>query len=266
MYNGQANTLMMATVLFGRAAAARQHWNRAALWLALAALIKSYLIGLALVLLILYPRKFALRFVAFLTLGLLLPFAAQSPDYVLRQYQGWLHHLSDSTELMRDRLRSFDYLMWRYGLPISATTFNLLGVVTGGAVLGLSLIDARRGIGHRELLTRVFLLFSVWTVLFGPATEACTYIAVGPALAWSVLDAWQRRLPWPARGWLLVSLFFMGPAVTDMVGPGRHLAYAFASQPLGALMYVAYLLCDRPAPGATQRDVAAPPQALPRAA
>src|SRR5262249_4237528 len=82
MYNGQANLIMLGSVLLGLADAAGRRWNRAAGWIALATLIKGYPLALALLLSALYPRRFAPRFAAALSLGLMLPFAVQRPDYV----------------------------------------------------------------------------------------------------------------------------------------------------------------------------------------
>ncbi len=243
MYNGQANLLMLGCVLFGLSAAARDLWNRAALWLALATLIKGYPLALALLLSALYLRQFALRYVLFLAAGLLLPFATQAPGLVLEQYASWYHHLTDSTSLMRERLRSIDYFFLCYNMPISPRTFMLLGLLGGVGTLGVCLLWARRLTEPRVLLTRVYLLFAAWVVLFGPATETCSYVIMGPAIAWAVVEAFHLPGNLPRRALLLGSLFLMGPSVTDLVGQTlRNLAYEYATQPLGAGLFVGLLL------------------------
>jgi hypothetical protein len=243
MYNGQANLIMLGTVLLGLSAAARGQWNRAALWLALATLIKGYPLALALLLSALYLRQFAPRYALFLAAGLLLPFATQSPDTVAEQYASWYHHLTDSTTIMRERLRSVDYVFLCYKMPISPGTFMLMGVLGGAGTLGTCLLWARRLSEPRALLTRVYLLFAVWVVLFGPATETCTYVILGPAVGWAIVEAFGGP-GGVARRWLLLgSLFLMGPSVTDLVGPTlRNLAYDYAAQPVGALLFLALLL------------------------
>jgi hypothetical protein len=243
MYNGQANLIMLGTTLLGLSAAARGHWNRAGLWLALATLIKGYPLALALLLSALYLRQFALRYALFMAAGLLLPFATQPPNVVAEQYASWYRHLTDSTTIMRERLRSIDYIFLCYKLPISPRTFMLLGVLGGAGALGVCLLWVRRLTEPRALLTRVYLLFAVWVVLFGPATETCTYVILGPASGWATVEAFHARGGLMRRALLLCSLFLMGPSVTDLVGQTlRKLAYEYAAQPVGALLFLALLL------------------------
>jgi hypothetical protein len=243
----------------------REHWNRAALWLTLAVLIKGYPLALALLLCALYPRRFAPRFGLCLAAGLLLPFATQAPATVTEQYASWFRHMADSTSLMRERQRSLDFLLFRYGYPISPRLFMLLGLATGAGVLGLSLLWVRRLRDPRALLTRVFLLFATWVVLCGPTTESCTYVIMAPAIAWALVEAYERG-EWVGCAVLALSLFLMGPSTTDLVGATlRHCAYLYAAQPLGALLFLAHLLTrPRSAPAAVGATV--PESALRRAA
>src|SRR5439155_11808319 len=119
--------------------------------------------------------------------------ALQTPDVVATQYASWFAHLGDSTSILRERLRSLDHLLQIYGEPISPQLFTALGMLAGAAVLGLSALQTWRTADLRERLTFTFLLFSVWAVLFGPATESCTYIVMAPAVAWALVEAFQRR-------------------------------------------------------------------------
>jgi len=249
LYNGQANIIMLGVMLLGLAAAAQHRWNWAAGWLALATLIKGYPVALALLLATLYPRRFPLRFAVALAAGLLLPFAAGSPTTVIDQYSHWFAHLQDSTTIMRERLRSIDHLFVVYNHPLSSQGFLLLEFLAGLTVLGLSLLHAQRTDDTRQQLTRTFQLFAIWVVLFGPATESCTYVVLAPALAWSLVEAYRRPLPWFGRSMLVASLVMMGPVVTDLFGNTvRNFANEHGSQPLGALLFAAWLL----APGRRQ--------------
>jgi hypothetical protein len=258
MYNGQANLIMLGTILLGLSAAARERWNRAALWIALATLVKGYPLALALLLSALYLRQFALRYVLFLAAGLLLPFATQPPDTVAEQYASWFRHLTDSTTLMRERLRSIDYIFLQYRVPISPRTFLLMGFIGGAASLVVCLYWARRLPEARALLTRVYQLFAVWAVLFGPATETCSYVILGPAIAWAVVEAFAVPRNLARRVLLLASLFLMGPSVTDLVGQTlRQMAYDYAAQPVGAVLFLAHLLTQRTRSGAVASS--APP-------
>jgi hypothetical protein len=260
LYNGQANLMMLGSLLLGMAAAGEGKWNRAALWIAWATLIKGYPLALAMILVVLFPRQFAGRFVASLLAGLLLPFAAARPAVVAMQYQGWWHHLRDSTEIMRERLRSIDQLFVVYGDPLSERTFALLGALAGVAVLLACVSVARRSSSGRQTVFWVFLLFSLWVLLFGPATEACTYVVAAPAVSWAIVEAWHRHAWWLERAVLVASLLMMGPMVTDLFGKLiRNFSNEHGSQPAGGLLLLAWLIVewrrtstgDRPAVAST---------------
>jgi hypothetical protein len=243
MYNGQANVFMLGVLLLGLAAAATERWNQAAGWLALATLIKGYPLALALLLAALHPRRFAFRFTAALSLGLLLPFATQSPTVVADQYMSWFEHLRASTTIMRERLRSLDHLLAIYHHPLGPQVFLLVQCLAGLAVLGLCLLHARRTMDLRHQLTMTFLLFAAWVVLFGPATETCTYVIIAPAIAWTLVEELSRSSSYLTRWLLFASLLLMGPLITDFAGPVvRRFANEHGSQPIGALLYLAYLL------------------------
>src|SRR5262249_16685801 len=160
-------------------------WNWAAAWLALATLVKGYPLALALLLAVLYFRRIAWRFVAALGLGLLLPFALQRPGIVAAQYRSWFARRHESTDIMRERLCSLDHLFALGGHELAPRTWLLIQLLSGLAVLVLCLLQCRRPTDARQRLNWSFLLFSIWAVLFGPATEACTYAVVAPALAWA---------------------------------------------------------------------------------
>jgi hypothetical protein len=243
MYNGQANLVVVAAILFGLSAAARDRWNAAAGWLSLATLIKGYPLALGLLLVVLYPRRFALRYVAALALGLLLPFGTQWPRVVIAQTLSWIGHLRHSTLLMRERLRSFDNLLEVHHHPLAPKTFALVGLAAGAVVLALCWFQTRRTAEARTRLVSILLLFSVWVVLFGPATEACTYVVMAPAIAWALLDVFRRPSGWPSRCALVASLLLMGPAATDFFGPAvRLFANQHGSQSLGAVLFLVHLL------------------------
>ncbi|HUY91697.1 MAG TPA: glycosyltransferase 87 family protein [Pirellulales bacterium] len=272
MYNSQANLMMLGSVLLGLASAAEGRWNRAAAWLAWATLIKGYPLALAMLVAGIYPRQFALKYVAALGLGLLLPFAAQHPQLVEWQYANWFAHLADSTALMRERLRTIDYLFVLYGRPLEPAAFAVIEAIAGAAVFGLCLVCTRQATDARRRLSGAFEWFALWVVLFGPATESCTYVVAAPVIAWRVLDALRRPNCGPTIALLAASLLMMGPLVTDMFGKLiRNFANEHGSQPIGAILLAGYLLsqmrASRPADDLTEqpwrREVLAMPGGAP---
>jgi hypothetical protein len=246
MYIGQANLAMIGAVLLGLGAVQDGRWNQSAGWLAWATLVKGYPLALALILAAMYPRRLAGRFLAALGLGLLLPFAAQRPAVALAQYASWWGHLHDSAHLFRERLRSIDHLFQLGGYPLTPQAFALLGLAAGGVVLGVCLWQALQSGDPRQQLTRCFVLFGVWVVLFGPATESCTYAVMAPAAAWTLVDAFRRRTGWGIRLLLAASLLMMGLLSMDTFGQTvRNFANAHGVQPLGALLFLGCLVADR---------------------
>jgi len=87
--NGQSNVILIALLLASTAAVQAGRWNLAAGCVALATLFKVYPIVLGLLLALVFPRKFTVRFLLALVLGLSLPFLLQRSDYVARQYVHW---------------------------------------------------------------------------------------------------------------------------------------------------------------------------------
>jgi hypothetical protein len=245
MHIVQANLVMLGALLFGVTAASAENWTRAACWCAIATLIKGYPLAFALLVAALFPRRFLARYVLALALGLVLPFAAHRPDFVTQQYQSWLTHLHESTVLMRERLRTLEHLFSIYGHSFSPHTFLLVQSLAGLAILGICLLDAKKGAGLRRRLHIAFQLFACWVVLFGPATESCTYIVIAPVVAWTLIEAFRRRIPWTRRVLLICSFLMMGPLTTDIVPPViRNFANEHGSQPIGALLFTTCLLVE----------------------
>jgi hypothetical protein len=243
LYNGQANLLMLGAILLALAAAAGQRWNRAAGWLAAATLIKGYPIALAMLVIALFPRRLGLRYALALIIGLALPFAFQRPAIVASQYASWWAHLQDSTVIMRERLRTVEHLFALYGHALAPRTVLAFQVLGGGLVLALCLFHAWQVPNLRSCLNVTFLLFCLWTALLGPATESCTYAVMGPAVAWALVDVWSRPTRVTTRMLVAGCLLLMGPATTDMVGLTlRNFANTHGSQPIGALLFLAFLL------------------------
>ena len=246
MHNGQATLILLGAILLGLTAAATEHWNVAALCLAMATLIKGYPLALALVLAVLYPRRFTVRYVAALGLGMALPLAVQTPSQAAAQTVNWIRHLTMSTGVTRGEVsRSFDSLFDVFGIGIGNHTYLVLEMLAGVAVLGLSLWQVRHSTNPRVVLTRVYVLFAIWVVLFGPATESCTYVVAAPAIAWVLVEAFDRPARWSTRLLLVASLLLMGPLVTDLPGHTiRMFAVAHGSQPIGALLFLGCVLAQ----------------------
>lgn len=209
LHNGQSNALVIGLVLAGVAAVARERWNLAAGFIALATLLKLYPLAIGLLLVGLYPRKFAARLAIALGIGLLLPFLMAPPGYVLRQYADWVNYLNvDDRTLLPINLwmRDFRLLCRVWLVTPSPAVYLLIQVCTGGAIAGFCLAAARRGWSRRDVLTLLTGLGCCWMTLFGPGTEANTYVLLAPSLALALVNAWSGDCARWRRG-LLTGIF-----------------------------------------------------------
>src|SRR6185312_6748595 len=91
--NGQANTHVAGLMLWGCVLAGRGRWTVAALLIAGAALFKGYPIALGGLLLLLAPLRFGIPLAIGVGIGIVLPAAFQSTDYVMEQYRYLLANL-----------------------------------------------------------------------------------------------------------------------------------------------------------------------------
>jgi hypothetical protein len=247
LHNGQANLLMMGMTLLGMTAAARGRWWPAAALIAGAVFIKGYPAALGLLLSALFPRLFAARFVAMIGVGLAIPFLVQSPGSVAAQYHSWMSHLVISQgDINRERQRALDNLLEVIGLPVSPAVFLLMGAAAGLAVFALCRLDAVQIADHPERLVRVVMLYAMWVVLFGPATETCTHVVFAPFAAYLLAEAIERRAGWFTCGGLAVGLALSGPSGTDVLGSGvRQFVNANGVQQIGELVLLGFLLAGR---------------------
>jgi hypothetical protein len=245
LHNGQANLLMIGCLLGALAAAAGERWNRAACLLAAATLIKGYPLALALLLAAVWWRRFAMPYLGALAAGLLLPFATKPTAFVLAQYSCLANHLFASEHLMRERLRSIDYLLQVSGCPVNPSQFALMGLMAGLVALAATLAYARKQSDRRAVLAYIYMVFAAWVVLFGPATESCTYAVLGPALAWGLVETYRSGRIWGGRVALTASLFLTALVGTDLfVGAVRDFSNEHGGQPVGGILFVAFVAAE----------------------
>ncbi len=243
--NGQSNGLVTGFLLVALAAAAAESWNVAGLYASLACLLKVYPIAIGLLLALLYPRKLAARLLLALVVGLALPFVFQQPPYVLRQYCDWFLLLWNDDRKEWPLLianRDFWLLCRVWHIPLSAGAYLAVQLSAALAVAGTCLASHRAAWPKRKVLMLALALGTCWMMLFGPATESSTYMILGPALAWTVLEAWLlKRATW-IQTLLVLSfgLFF----VSWIAGafPGTARVHALGLQPLATLLLLTCVL------------------------
>jgi len=236
MMDVQLTILTLSCLLCAAAAAAQKRWNVAALACALAVCLKAYPLAFALVLSVLFPRRFAGRFVLLLLVCLALPFALQSHGYVLRQYGEWI--CFGLNQRRGEHFADFMQVCRCWGQPITLSTYQMVQVASGAGIALVCTVQRWRQVSHGRLVSLAFQLCCGWMLVFGPATEPPTYILLAPALAGATLLAWAT----PQRSWyrLAISLSFavLAAAQLQLLFPFKRMVHGVAGHPLAALLFL----------------------------
>jgi len=243
--NGQSNPLMLGLLLLAVTGAAAERWTIAALGVALASLFKGYPVAIGLLLAALYPRRFTLRFALALAGCAALPFVLQRPDYVAGQYASWFDHLLHEPRYgwMEAWYCDFRLLCRVWFVPLGVHAYLAIQLVTAAGIAAVCLAAQRGGWAPRRVLSLVFGLTCCWITVFGLSTESATYILLGPALAWALVEARLEKRA-PATRALLVCSY--GLLVTTQIAawfPGMvQRVRELGSQPFAGLLLFGALL------------------------
>jgi len=195
VFNAQLNPLVCALMLAGIAAVAHGRYNLAAAALAGATMVKVYPLALGLLLCVVEPRRFTPRLVLALAIGTGLPFALQSPEYVVHQFADWCTRLGvdDRTAMpIHQGYHDFQKLLRRWGLPIELGAYRVVELAAGCAAAALVWWGRRRGWDRGRQVQACAGLGFVWCTLFGPATESATYMLLAPMAAYAVVAVTGR--------------------------------------------------------------------------
>jgi hypothetical protein len=204
--NGQPNALVIGCLLFGAAAVVRARWNLAAASLAVPVLFKVYPIAVVLLIALAQPRRLGWRVALAVGVGLLLPFACQQHEFVAQAYGSWIDQVASDTR--RDVAPEFGYrdffgLARVLGFTFSTHVYELVQLATALLLAGTVVRGRQLGWKTNRLVRIAVDLGCCWVILFGPATESCTYTQLAPTLAFAALEAWQDARNTRSR-WLIV--------------------------------------------------------------
>jgi hypothetical protein len=243
--NGQANLLLAGLLLAGVTAAGQKRWGLVSCCLVLACLFKLYPLAVALLLLAVFPRQLALRFPLALAAGLAVPFLLQPADYAARQYVNWvtnLYHDDRSAYALDTCYRDMWQLCRLWHLPVGRLGYLWIQLAAAALAAAVCLAGRWAGWTRPRLLTTLLALGSCWMILFGPATESCTYVLLAPSLAWAVLESWEEGRPAWARGGLAASYGLLLAAFLAGWFPFASRVHALGLHPMGALIFLTVLL------------------------
>ena len=245
--NGQANVLVIATLMAAVAAVREQRWNLATAMLTIAFICKVYPIAFIMLLIVLYPRHLLWRVSLAILASLLLPFVAQNWDYVVDQNRKWIVLL-----LADDRTNAHDVNKHRdlwllidiCQLPVTRFTYRIMQVAGGAGIALLLWIRQRQGWDEKHLLTSALGLGVSWILVLGPVVESSTFQLLAPSLAWSLV-ALLRAPVWSARSLVLggsTLLFILAAAIGSFGNTAKF--HVIAIHPMASMLYFVYLLTE----------------------
>jgi hypothetical protein len=239
---GQANLMLLMLLLVATAVALQSQWWMCAFCASLSVYWKIYPVVFALLLTTIFPNKLALRM--FLTLGglFVISILLHKPSYVLREYGSWLVHLAS------DRRRGNEYYgKWRdcylllrlIGIPISMMWWKLVEAIAGLIAAAICLVERIRRQSHVTLVFGAMSLAIIWMLLFGPATEAATYVLIAVPSAYLLIFGWSQASETGLRA--TSTLTYVGFVAADVLNSWFHIKediyLVHAIQPCFALCF-----------------------------
>jgi hypothetical protein len=155
---------------------------------------KIYPIAFALLLAVVFPKKLIFRILLMLVGLFVVSLFLQKPSYMLQQYSDWLVNLASDRRRAHEyygRWRDFYLLLRLLGIPISAMWWTVMEVTAGAVAAAICLLGTVRHWPRATVLLGAMSLAIVWMLLFGPATEAATYVLIAVPSAYLVIAGWS---------------------------------------------------------------------------
>lgn len=192
--NGQATVPMAGAMLHAAACIARQRWNGAAFWLVLALVLKPIAVPFVMLAAVLHRPLWSRTAVGFV-LAALLPFACQTPEYVVDQYRQFGRMLAVAYDLGDHDAWAQGFAALRiWGLDTPRPVQTLVRLTTAaGALVLLWKLSAK--LSRPKFVMALYTVATIWTMLFNPRTENNTYMMMGPILGWLAAGIDRDRLP-----------------------------------------------------------------------
>lgn len=212
--NGQCNALLCAMSLLAIIAFRRERWTLAALAVTVAVLFKVYPLSLGLLLAILEPRRFGVRFALVLAAGLALPYCLRPADYVTEQYRALAARVDGDDRTTFPVIygyRDFQMLTRVVGIPLTRPKYQVVELLVAAGFAGVVALGRFRGWARDRTVWACGALSACWMTVFGPATESSTYIILAPWLAQATVDAsarpvWRRAFAYGSFALFAVSM------------------------------------------------------------
>jgi hypothetical protein len=245
--SAHTNAFLAGLIMIAFAAVCLERWTIPAVALAVAVHWKVYPIVAGMLLMLLFPRRFAWRFILALVILGLVPFLFQKPSYVIDQYWLWYDTRTADNRLaysLNIAPRDLWFVLVRAAeLPISQSVYRAIQAVVGLAIAGYCLWGRVNNLPTERLLAGTFSLVCAWMTLLGPASELYTYLLVAPAVSFELVAAFSKRSDPISRSLLVAAfLFLLGAILRVAFFPRYENVYVLSLQPVGALFFLVYAL------------------------
>lgn len=187
--NAQANLLLLGLLMGSLVRFAEQRYTLCGFLLAFAISLKIYPIALALLLLLIQPKKLLIPLIIGMLLIAGLPFVFQDAGYVIEQYQSWIQSTTGDLRIDRDisdTNRDVWLLIRITHFPLEYTGYQILQLFTALSLAAWTWFNRHAIMNVASANDRLIQLFSLaitWMLVFGPASESSTYALVAPTLA-----------------------------------------------------------------------------------
>ena len=259
--NGQVNPLVTGLLLTALTTADCGRFTLAAFCVAGATFLKIYPLAIGLLLVLLYPKKFAWRLLLALAVLAELSLLLQKPEYVLDQYRLWWATRAADNRLVYDaNIAPRDlWLLCRLAhIPISQSAYMVVQLLTAAGVGAVCAYGRWRNWPRERLAVAALSLGCSWMLLCGPASESATYILLAPAVVLALVDAWFAPVPASPvmRGLIAGSyaILIIGLGINSFLHL-KKTAAVMSVQPVAAVLFAGYSVgnlrsCKRDASGA----------------
>jgi len=228
--NGQVNLLLAAVLMHGIAALGLKRYWEAAGWLSFGTWLKVYPIAVAMLACLLYPRTLITRIGCCLILAFIIPVVATSPEYLLQQYQSFVHYLGADDRSLAELSRAprnwaiISRVWFNVSVPMS---IEKVIAMLAGVFAAIQIWRGRSRQTPNHSLLKTLLLGTCWMTAFGPATEANTYSLFAGVMAVSLMmrPTWLGGLGYGLLVLTVLRGLFPNDWKFQVLGP----------QPIGAL-------------------------------
>ena len=245
--SAQANAFLIGLIMIAVAAACVERWMIAAIAIAVATHWKVYPLVVGLLLVLIAPGKFAWRLaLAVLIMGLV-PFLFQKPSYVIDQYRLWYDtRTADDRLLYPVKIAPWDlwFVLVRVaGISMSEAVYRLIQAMAGLAIAAFCLYGRWNRWPKERLFGGMFSLVCAWMTLLGPASELHTYLLLGPAVAFGLVEAISARSDAVLRALSVTAYLLLLLAILRVAFIPRYAnVYILSLQPVGAAFFLLYAL------------------------